>query len=308
MHNTNQTIAPESITNVPFSAKYPLNTYHPSLFLASSEKIHVKESQDYPPSPSHKNKKHYFIALEKKQDITTQNNILLEHADYTISLVSTFKQRIKANTLIKRMYASRGYRTDTISTFSYDPNQVTLIASVGDITAGTVTLGIDSDLGLLADELYSQEINRFRKKGRKVCELSKFALDPRLSSKEIIASLFQIAYSYAHNIYTATDIFCEVNPRHAAPQRRMFGFQPIGNIKTCPRVNAPAVLLHLELSYIETQINSKAGSPNPKDRSLYSYCLPQEIINLKFNFIDQHDTPTPCNAIKNLLSNPGGYP
>ncbi|HBZ30549.1 MAG TPA: long-chain N-acyl amino acid synthase, partial [Nitrosomonas nitrosa] len=300
MHNTNQTITPESITDAPLSVKHPLNTHHPNLFLTSSEKIFIKESQDYSPYLLHKNKKYRLRTLEKEQDIETKNNILLEHTDYTISLVSTLKQRIKANTLIKRMYASRGYRTDTISTFSYTPNQVTFIASVGDITAGTVTLGIDSNHGLLADELYSQEINRFRKKGKKVCELSKFALDPERSSKEIIASLFQIAYSYAHNIFEATDLFCEVNPRHAAPQKRMFGFQPIGNIKTCPRVNAPAVLMHLELEYIKAQIYSKAGSPTPIDRSLYSYCLPQEIINQNFNLTKELLT-NKCNKLKNSI-------
>lgn len=291
MHNTNQTITPEPITDASLSVKHPLNSHHSNLFLTSSKKISIKENQDYPPYLLHKNKKHRIITLEKEQDIETKNNILLEHTDYTISLVSTLKQRIKANTLIKRMYASRGYRTDTISTFTYNPNQVTLIASVGEITAGTLTLGIDSDEGLLADELYSQEINRFREKGRKVCELSKFALDPERSSKEIIASLFQIAYSYAHNIFEATDFFCEVNPRHAAPQKRMFGFQPIGNIKTCPRVNAPAVLLHLELSYVKTQIDTKAGSPNSMDKSLYSHFLPQKTINRNFNFIFRHIQP-----------------
>jgi hypothetical protein len=70
----------------------------------------------------------------------------------------------------------------------------------------------------------------------------------------MIASLFQVAYTYAHNILKATDFFCEVNPRHAGPQKRMFGFRPIGSVKTCPRVNAPAVLLHLALTYVKAQI------------------------------------------------------
>lgn len=69
----------------------------------------------------------------------------------------------------------------------------------------------------------------------------------------MIALLFQISYIYARNLYQATDFFCEVNPRHATPQKRMFGFQQIGKEKICPRVNAPAVLLHLEHELIKSR-------------------------------------------------------
>jgi len=213
----------------------------------------------------------------------TERDCLLQRNGYSIHLVNSFKQRIKVNTLVNRMYASRGYDTENISFFTHDPNQFTFLVSVGEIAAGTVTLQIDSDKGLLADELYHQEINGFREKGQKVCELSKFALDPQYSSKEMIASLFQVAYICAHSVYRSTDFFCEVNPRHATPQRRMFGFQQIGEKKICPRVNAPAVLLHLEHKFIEKQINSLAGTcdTNTTSRSLYPHCIPFPWVNQK---------------------------
>lgn len=198
---------------------------------------------------------------------------LLKRNGYSIQLVKTLKQRIKTSTLIKRMYASRGYCTESTSIFSNDPNQVTFQISVGENIAGTITLKVDSDKGLLADELYRDEINHFRNKGKRVCELSKFALDPQRSSKEMIALLFQTAYLYAHHIFKTTDFLCEVNPRHALPQKRMFGFRQIGSERTCPRVNAPAVLLHLELSYIREKIHSLAGQCDTNDRSLYPYCI-----------------------------------
>jgi hypothetical protein len=65
------------------------------------------------------------------------------------------------------MYASRGYRTESTSIFSYSPNHLTFLVLVGEIAAGTVTLGTDSDGGLLADELYQEEIDTFRKRGEK---------------------------------------------------------------------------------------------------------------------------------------------
>jgi len=214
----------------------------------------------------------------------TEPDCLLQRNGYSIHLVNSLKQRIKASTLIKQMYASRGYDTENISFFTHDPNQFTFLVSVGEIAAGTVTLQIDSDRGLLADELYHQEISHFREKGRKVCELSKFALDPQYSSKEMIASLFQVAYICAHSVYRSTDFFCEVNPRHAGPQKHMFGFQQIGEEKICSRVNAPAVLLHLDTKYIETQVVNVRKKTDRKTRILYPYffplCKEKEIVRL----------------------------
>lgn len=205
----------------------------------------------------------------------TTPDCLLQRNGYSIHLVNSLKQRIKATTLIKRMYASRGYNTDSASVFSHKPNELTFLVLIQEVAAGTVTLRSDSRQGLLADRLYRDKINEFRQKGRKVCELSRFAIDPQYSSKEMTASLFQIAYTCARNEYEATDFFCEVNPRHAAPQKRMFGFQQIGEERTCPRVNAPAVLLHLELEFVKQQINTLAGSGSQNtNRSLYPHCLP----------------------------------
>jgi hypothetical protein len=130
---------------------------------------------------------------------------------------------------------------------------------------------MDSGQGLLADELYKREINHFRGKGKKVCELSKLAVDSEYSSKEMLASLFHLAYIFGRNIHKATDLFIEVNPRHAGFYKRMLGLRQIGEERTCRRVQAPAVLMHLELDYVDAQIASLAGSCKSGERSLYPY-------------------------------------
>lgn len=205
----------------------------------------------------------------------TTPDCLLQRNGYSIHLVNSLKQRIKATTLIKRMYASRGYNTDSASVFSHKPNEFAFLAMVGETAAGTLTLRLDSSEGLLADALYQQEINDFRAQGRRVCELSKLVLDPQHGLKEMIAVLFQFAYIYARNICQTTDFFCEVNPRHALPQKRMFGFQQIGERKTCPRVNAPAVLLHLDADYIKQQTANSQGRTDQKTKNLYHHFLSQ---------------------------------
>lgn len=271
MQTANQSTPAVTAKNIQL-ANPAFNFHHPDSPSFNYSKTQPLPSQQYQISANLNNHPNH-----------TEPNCLLQRNSYSIHLVNSFKQRIKATTLIKQMYASRGYSTESNSVFSHKPNEFTFLASIGDIVAGTLTLKIDSEEGLLADELYHSEIDCFREKGRRVCELSKLVLDPQHGSKEMIAVLFQFAYIYARNLYQATDFFCEVNPRHATPQRRMFGFQQIGEKKICPRVNAPAVLLHLEHKFIEKQINSLAGTcdTNTTSRSLYPHCIPFPWVNQK---------------------------
>jgi hypothetical protein len=207
-----------------------------------------------------------------------------EHAKYTLSrsgyrvrLADSPGQRNKVSMLINSMYSCRGYATDDIAaTLPHDPNRITLEASDEKKLFGTLTLGLDSSDGLLADELYGPEINILRRMGRKVCEMTKLAFNPEHSSKEVIAALFHLAYIYAHNIYRCNDVLIEVNPRHAAFYQRRLGFQQIGELRNCPRVDAPAILLHVGLDYGETQILKHGGSRDTSEKSLYPYFFSEQ--------------------------------
>ena len=195
----------------------------------------------------------------------------LKRGDFSISLNASAGLRTEVGALIKRMYSWRGYETENVVVSSHNTNRLTLEATIGRRLVGTLTLGLDSEEGLSADELYFDEINEFRREGRNLCELTKLAVDPQYSSKEILASLFHLAYIYGHKIHKATDLFIEVNPRHAGFYRRMLGLAQIGEERSCRRVQAPAVLMHLELDYVNAQIASLAGSCRSSEKSLYPY-------------------------------------
>lgn len=204
-----------------------------------------------------------------------ETDCLLQRNGYSIHLINSLKQRIKASTLIKRMYASRGYQTENASVFSTSSNQYTFEARQSQQLIGTLTLTIDTRNKLLADTLYQPELDQFRRQGRRLCEVSKLAFNPETSSKEIFASMFHMAYIFACRIHNADDSFIEINPRHATFYKRMLGFHQIGELRTCPRVNAPAVLLHLDLRYMEEQITAQAGQFNQKTKSIYPHFLSQ---------------------------------
>jgi hypothetical protein len=195
--------------------------------------------------------------------------------EFKVRLATTEDRRKSASLLIEKMYSWRGYETGALNR---DPNKITLVAHQDNIVAGTVTLGLDSPKGLVVDELYKAEVDELRAKGRKIAELTKLAVDESSASKSVLAALFHIAFIYAFHIHKYTDFVIEINPRHAFFYKRMLGFNLIGSERMCPRVNAPAVLLHIDLNYIDRKITELGGilPPPPGEKSLYPYGFSKE--------------------------------
>lgn len=196
---------------------------------------------------------------------------LVEHRDFRIRLADTESGRNSASLLINKMYAWRGYGSN--HEVKNSPSRITLTASDKQRVIGTITLGIDSAEGLLADDIFRQEIDAYRSRGAKACELTKLALDPGSESKFALASLFHILFIYGRRIHGCTDVFIEINPRHRRFYESMLGFRRQGEVKMNPRVNAPAQLLWIGLDEVEQKIRRYGGtSDHPgTTRSLYPY-------------------------------------
>jgi hypothetical protein len=199
------------------------------------------------------------------------DDFVIEQKNFKIRLADTEKGRNSASMLINKMYQWRGYGGG--HQVRQHPSRLTLTASDHERVIGTVTLGIDSDEGLLADEIFRPEVDSFRARGRKVCEMTKLAFDPDIRSKFALASLFHIIFIYGRRIHGCTDVFIEVNPRHRRFYESMLGFKRQSEIRTNPRVNAPAYLLWADLDYVEEQIQIHGGSSDRAGhtRSLYPF-------------------------------------
>jgi len=152
-----------------------------------------------------------------------------------------------ANMLVQQMNACYGDNSEASGQRLDDPNRVTLAARQYDELAATLTLNRDSSEGLLAEALYAPELGRLRRPGRIVCEVSRLAVDPDFSSRDLLIALFQAAFKFARNVFVASDAVIEVNPRHSRYYQRLLGFQQIGSQRQCRRLDAPVVLLHQEL-------------------------------------------------------------
>lgn len=177
------------------------------------------------------------------------------------SVASAASQMSDAARLVRERYAWRGYAIpeDVESRDDDNRDAVTLVAEARGHTVGTLTLGFDGPLGLYVDQSYPDEIRAARLQGSRVCELTRLALAQRADSQTVLSVLFGLAYAIGTAMRDVTDVFIEVNPRHAAFYRRVMGFVVESGERLCQRVGAPAVLLRLSLDELEARLESYAG-------------------------------------------------
>jgi hypothetical protein len=137
-----------------------------------------------------------------------------------------------------------------------------------------------------------------------LCEFNRLALDVEACGKDALGYLFHLAVIFAHRIHRATDLFIEVNPRHAAFYRRKLGFAVIGGEKICRRVNAPAILLHQELRSISEQVVRHGGFKIRENKSFYSFFMPpweeKELIEEVRTMLAQTKLKTPNGSVPAL--------
>lgn len=209
------------------------------------------------------------LCIDQSQDLRTTEDKTTRQ-EFKLRLATSDDRRKSASVLIQKMYSWRGYDTGEIV---QDPYKLVLVAYQDNQVVGTLTLGLDSPAGLVVDQLYKEEADQLRAQHRRLCDITRLAIDQDIKSKSVLAALFHLSFIYGYNIHKSTDFLIEVNPRHVAFYQRMLGFEPIGKEKMCPRVSAPAVLLRLDLSHADEQIRlyGGMGAEATDVKSIYPY-------------------------------------
>src|SRR5690606_29123018 len=161
-----------------------------------------------------------------------------------------------AGGLVGRRYEDRGY---LVPSARAEPNLYSFLAYDEGQIVGTVSIRLDTGRGLSADDLYHEELEALRRRGCRVCEFTRLAVDVKTASKPVLAGLFHTAYLYAARIRGYDYAVIEVNPRHVAFYRRALGFEPIGPERMNRRVDAPAVLLCVAFDTIAKGVAEEVG-------------------------------------------------
>lgn len=173
-----------------------------------------------------------------------------------------------ATLLVQKRYRWRGFPGAKLH---QHPNRITILTYLRKQIVATVTVGYDSDEGLLADEIYKDTVDALRAQGRAVGELSKLAIDQDMGSKRVLGALIHIAYLYGV-LHRCTDAVIEILPRHKVFYERMLGFSQVGEQRFNRRVKFDVVLMHLSLEVMRQRIAEVGGKGSSStDRSLYPY-------------------------------------
>lgn len=203
---------------------------------------------------------------------------------FRISVATDADTRRRAAELAHRVYRKSGYVSEDESarehmTMLERPNVFTLLAEdEWGRSAGTVSLVFDSQEGLPCDEIFHNELEGLRARGRRMAEVTRLAIgEDHARSKALLVHMFDFIFSFAFHVKGCTDFIIEVNPRHSAFYRRLLSFETAGPVRPCPRVqDAPAELLRLDLSAAFNSVVRVHANAGPRPRSLFAYFYPPE--------------------------------
>lgn len=198
-----------------------------------------------------------------------------KHDKFRIRLAGMERSHADSSLLIEKMYSWRGYAGG--ATVEDAPNRITLNAEFRGRIFGTLTVNIDSEMGLACETAFADLIAKMRSDGRHLCEFGKFAVEQSVRSKRLLAALFQLTYVYASRLNRCTDALIEVNPRHVQFYERYMQFRVISDSRICERVNAPAVLMCLDFDWARRKIEEVAGKwrEMQEEKTFYKYFMPR---------------------------------
>jgi len=178
-----------------------------------------------------------------------------------------------------------------------DANPETLTLLVQDENgrdAATISLVFDAFDGLPCDEIYGAELLALRAQGRRLVEVTRLAIDPEFQrSKALLVCLFNFIYVFARRVKGRDDFVIEVNPRHVNYYCKLLNFETAGPERACPRVQgAPAVLLRLDLSAVEREVERVGGTgETSKERTLYPHFFAAEEEGSVADFLARRHAP-----------------
>ena len=146
---------------------------------------------------------------------------------YAISPTRTAHQQGLANMLVQQMDHRRGHPAESAGQRWNTPNWLTIAAwQFGEVVA-TLTLCRDSPEGLPADAFYAPELSCLRRRSQMLCEVTRLAVDPDFSCRDLLLALFRAAQRYARECFAASDAVFAVNAHYVRYYQRLLGFRPL---------------------------------------------------------------------------------
>jgi hypothetical protein len=175
--------------------------------------------------------------------------------DIRVKIATELEEFEAAFRLVTSNYRARGYEApgDRPYRFTHHhvlPDSVTMVAAHDGRVVATLSLVPDTALlGLPLEHVYGPEIDRFRRRGRRMAEAICLA-DAGLSIREFVRvfkALIKLAMQY-HRSLGGDSWVIVIHPRHRGFYQRVLGFVPMGPQRPYPSVqNHPGEAYRLDM-------------------------------------------------------------
>lgn len=161
--------------------------------------------------------------------------------------------------LVHAAYRQQGYLEEDregmrLTVYNAFPDTVTFIAKEGREIVGTVSLVADTDVGLPMDEIYGEELNDLRSRGRSLAEVTMLANKSQRVSRKmpIFLQLMKQVFDYIWFILQADDACLACHPHHSGFYEKRILFEQFGEEKNYHSVqDNPAVALRLNFRTVK---------------------------------------------------------
>lgn len=179
-----------------------------------------------------------------------QHNILTADTHNTILAVDRF---IKVKYYKEGYYDKESIYRNEISKFLYSKHTNVYYVTLHESIIGTISLILDSNIGLPMEKIFNAQINALRKKNARLAEVSQFVTTS--SSLQLPLDLMRQIFLKAQSL--DIDFLCiAVNPKHETVYRS-FHFDRIGDCVNYNSANhAPAVAMFLNIKKVSHKIAS----------------------------------------------------
>lgn len=138
------------------------------------------------------------------------------------------------------------------------------------VVVGTLTLVLDSPLGLPNEEICGNELAELQRSGRLVAEVIALSVNPDFRKDNVMMYLYKLMFQYAR-FKGVTDLTCSVTKKHIRFYQRMLLFKPLGEIKKYSAANQLETQCHLlDLQRAEHEAKTTYHSQH-FDADLYTF-------------------------------------
>ena len=193
-----------------------------------------------------------------------------------VKVASTVQEHEHASRLVHAAYVRRGIMEPhasgvRVTTHGLLPSTIVFIAKRHGEVVGTLSLVLDSPLGLPMEQVFAAEIAPLRAAGRKVAEVGALCVAPHERGRGVPLLLNKLMWQVASKRLGINSLAIAVHPDAACLYDATLRFVALGTTKTYPGLTASAlaVALHLDLDSAEDRLACDFGMMGADPRSPY---------------------------------------